>query len=104
MTEGKSDKFRKSGQETRDIDPHSQKPEISPAQGSKKETRYQSTFMDVPKAAKLSGFSPRKFRRFIANGEISVINFGTLNDPRHKILTADFYEWLASRKRKEKEK
>ena len=49
------------------------------------------TFMDVPTAAKLAGFSIRHFRRIIEEDDIPIMQIGR----KFFIVAAKFEEWQA---------
>ncbi len=54
------------------------------------------TFLDIPNAAGLAGFSVRHFRRIIEDDSLRIIPIGR----KFFILGADFERWLAARKLK----
>jgi hypothetical protein len=54
------------------------------------------TFLDIPNAAGLAGFSVRHFRRIIEDESLRIIPIGR----KFFILGADFERWLAARKLK----
>ena len=54
------------------------------------------TFLDIPNAAGLAGFSVRHFRRIIEDERIRIIQIGR----KFFILGADFERWQASKKLK----
>ena len=54
------------------------------------------TFLDIPNAAELAGFSVRHFRRIIEDERIRIIQIGR----KFFILGADFERWLAAQKPK----
>ena len=54
------------------------------------------TFLDIPNAAELAGFSVRHFRRIIENERIRIVQIGR----KFFILVADFERWQASKKSK----
>ena len=54
------------------------------------------TFLDIPNAAELAGFSTRHFRRIIEEERIRIIQIGR----KFFILGADFERWLASKRSK----
>ena len=51
------------------------------------------TFLDIPNAAGLAGFSVRHFRRIIEDQHIRIVQIGR----KFFILGADFERWLASK-------
>ncbi len=61
------------------------------AQQAATETRKR-TFMDVPTAARLAGFSIRHFRRIIEEDEIPIMQIGR----KFFIVAARFEEWQAN--------
>ena len=52
------------------------------------------TFLDIPNAAELAGFSVRHFRRIIEEERIRIVQIGR----KFFILGADFDRWQASKK------
>src|SRR4029079_2629422 len=54
------------------------------------------TFLDIPNAAELAGFSVRHFRRIIEEEQIRIVQIGR----KFFILGADFERWQASKKTK----
>jgi hypothetical protein len=54
------------------------------------------TFMDIPTAAELAGFSIRHFRRIIEEDRIPIIQIGR----KFFILGRDFSNWETSKKSK----
>ena len=52
------------------------------------------TFLDIPNAAELAGFSVRHFRRIIEEERIRIIQIGR----KFFILGADFERWQATKK------
>ena len=54
------------------------------------------TFLDIPNAAGLAGFSVRHFRRIIEEERIRIVQIGR----KFFILGADFERWQASKKPK----
>ena len=52
------------------------------------------TFLDIPNAAGLAGFSVRHFRRIIEEERIRIVPIGR----KFFILGADFERWQASKK------
>ena len=52
------------------------------------------TFLDIPNAAGLAGFSVRHFRRIIEDEQIRIVQIGR----KFFILGADFERWQASKK------
>ena len=54
------------------------------------------TFLDIPNAAELAGFSVRHFRRIIEDERIRIVQIGR----KFFILGADFERWLATKKTK----
>jgi len=59
-------------------------------------TTTKKTFLDIPNAAGLAGFSVRHFRRIIEDERIRVLEIGR----KFFILTADFDKWQMSNQRK----
>lgn len=53
------------------------------------------TFLDIPNAAELAGFSVRHFRRIIEEEQIRIVQIGR----KFFILGADFARWQESKKR-----
>jgi len=51
------------------------------------------TFLDIPNAAQLAGFSVRHFRRIIEDERMKIIQIGR----KFFILGSDFERWLAAR-------
>jgi excisionase family DNA binding protein len=54
------------------------------------------TFLDIPNAAELAGFSVRHFRRIIEEEQIRIVQIGR----KFFILGADFEKWQAAKKAK----
>ena len=54
------------------------------------------TFLDIPNAAQLAGFSVRHFRRIIEDEHIRIVQIGR----KFFILGADFERWQATKKTK----
>ena len=54
------------------------------------------TFLDIPNAAELAGFSVRHFRRIIEEEHIRVVQIGR----KFFILGADFERWQETKQRK----
>ena len=54
------------------------------------------TFLDIPNAAGLAGFSVRHFRRIIEDERIRIVQIGR----KFFILGADFERWASSKKLK----
>ena len=54
------------------------------------------TFLDIPNAAELAGFSVRHFRRIIEEERIRIVQIGR----KFFILGADFERWQASKRPK----
>ena len=54
------------------------------------------TFLDIPNAAEMAGFSVRHFRRIIEDERIRIVQIGR----KFFILGADFERWQASKKPK----
>ena len=54
------------------------------------------TFLDIPNAAGLAGFSVRHFRRIIEEERIRIVQIGR----KFFILGADFERWQAQKKPK----
>ena len=54
------------------------------------------TFLDIPNAAELAGFSVRHFRRIIEDERIRIVQIGR----KFFILGADFDRWQASKRSK----
>ena len=54
------------------------------------------TFLDIPNAAGLAGFSVRHFRRIIEEERIRIVQIGR----KFFILGADFERWQAQKKSK----
>jgi len=54
------------------------------------------TFLDIPNAAELAGFSVRHFRRIIEEERIRIVQIGR----KFFILGADFERWQASKRAK----
>ena len=52
------------------------------------------TFLDIPNAAELAGFSVRHFRRIIEEERIRIVQIGR----KFFILGADFERWQSSKK------
>ena len=52
------------------------------------------TFLDIPNAAELAGFSVRHFRRIIEEERIRIVQIGR----KFFILGADFERWQAAKK------
>lgn len=53
-------------------------------------------FLDIPRAAQLSGFSVRHFRRILEEERIRIIQIGR----KFFIMGADFERWQATNPRK----
>ena len=67
--------------------------------GSMKSTEgitVKRTFLDIPNAAELAGFSVRHFRRIIEEERIRIVQIGR----KFFILGADFERWQAAKKSK----
>ena len=60
------------------------------------ESMTKRTFLDIPNAAELAGFSVRHFRRIIEEERIRIVQIGR----KFFILGADFERWQASKKLK----
>jgi excisionase family DNA binding protein len=54
------------------------------------------TFLDIPNAAELAGFSVRHFRRIIEEERIRIVQIGR----KFFILGADFERWQSTKKLK----
>jgi excisionase family DNA binding protein len=54
------------------------------------------TFLDIPNAAELAGFSVRHFRRIIEDERMRIVQIGR----KFFILGADFERWQATKKLK----
>jgi hypothetical protein len=54
------------------------------------------TFLEIPNAAQLAGFSVRHFRRIIDEEQIQIVQIGR----KFFILNEDFQRWQSARKRK----
>ena len=54
------------------------------------------TFLDIPNAAELAGFSVRHFRRIIEEERIRIVQIGR----KFFILGADFERWQADKRMK----
>lgn len=54
------------------------------------------TFLDIPNAAGIAGFSVRHFRRIIEDEQIRIVQIGR----KFFILGADFERWQATNTRK----
>jgi hypothetical protein len=52
------------------------------------------TFLDIPNAAELAGFSVRHFRRIIEEEQIRIVQIGR----KFFILGADFERWQLSKR------
>lgn len=52
------------------------------------------TFLDIPNAAELAGFSVRHFRRIIEDERIRIVQIGR----KFFILGADFERWQATKR------
>ena len=52
------------------------------------------TFLDIPNAAELAGFSVRHFRRIIEEERIRIVQIGR----KFFILGADFERWQSAKK------
>jgi excisionase family DNA binding protein len=63
---------------------------------STEECTIKRTFLDIPNAAELAGFSVRHFRRIIEEERIRIVQIGR----KFFILGADFERWQASKKMK----
>ena len=59
-------------------------------------TTVRRTFLDIPNAAELAGFSVRHFRRIIEEERIRIVQIGR----KFFILGADFERWQAGKKAK----
>ena len=64
--------------------------------GSTDESTTKRTFLDIPNAAELAGFSVRHFRRIIEDERIRIVQIGR----KFFILGADFERWQSSKKLK----
>jgi excisionase family DNA binding protein len=60
------------------------------------EGKAKRTFLNIPNAAELAGFSARHFRRIIEDERIRIVQIGR----KFFILGADFERWQASKKPK----
>jgi len=58
------------------------------------ESSVKRTFLDIPNAAGLAGFSVRHFRRIIEEERIRIIQIGR----KFFILGADFERWQSAKK------
>ncbi len=54
------------------------------------------TFLDIPNAAELAGFSVRHFRRIIEEERIRIVQIGR----KFFIMGSDFERWQANKKSK----
>ena len=54
------------------------------------------TFLDIPNAAEMAGFSVRHFRRIIEDERIRIVQIGR----KFFILGADFERWQATKRQK----
>ena len=54
------------------------------------------TFLDIPNAAEIAGFSVRHFRRIIEDERIRIVQIGR----KFFILGADFERWQTTKKMK----
>lgn len=54
------------------------------------------TFLDIPNAAELAGFSVRHFRRIIEDERIRIVQIGR----KFFILGSDFERWQATKRSK----
>ena len=54
------------------------------------------TFLDIPNAAEMAGFSVRHFRRIIEEEQIRIVQIGR----KFFILGADFERWQAAKRNK----
>ena len=54
------------------------------------------TFLDIPNAAEMAGFSVRHFRRIIEEERIRIVQIGR----KFFILGADFERWQSAKKAK----
>jgi len=54
------------------------------------------TFLDIPNAAELAGFSVRHFRRIIEDERIRIVQIGR----KFFILGADFERWQMTKRQK----
>jgi excisionase family DNA binding protein len=61
---------------------------------SSTEVTTKRTFLDIPNAAELAGFSVRHFRRIIEEERIRIVQIGR----KFFILGADFERWQLSKK------
>ena len=61
---------------------------------STEEATTKRTFLDIPNAAELAGFSVRHFRRIIEEERIRIVQIGR----KFFILGADFERWQSSKK------
>jgi hypothetical protein len=59
-------------------------------------TGVKKTFLDIPNAAQLAGFSVRHFRRIIEDERIRIVQIGR----KFFILGADFERWQAEKRAK----
>jgi hypothetical protein len=59
-------------------------------------TVVKRTFLDIPNAAEMAGFSVRHFRRIIEEERIRIVQIGR----KFFILGADFERWQSSKKLK----
>jgi hypothetical protein len=60
------------------------------------EITMKRTFLDIPNAAELAGFSVRHFRRIIEEEQIRIVQIGR----KFFILGADFERWQSSKRPK----
>ena len=54
------------------------------------------TFLEIPNAAQMAGFSVRHFRRIIDEEQIQIVQIGR----KFFILNKDFQRWQSERRRK----
>jgi len=54
------------------------------------------TFLDIPNAAEMAGFSVRHFRRIIEDEQIRIVQIGR----KFFILAVDFERWQQTKKQK----
>jgi len=64
-----------------------------PIEGSSQRTK---TFLDIPTAAEMAGFSIRHFRRIIEEDQIPIVQIGR----KFFILGRDFITWESSKRAK----
>jgi hypothetical protein len=60
------------------------------------EVLVKKTFLEIPNAAQMAGFSVRHFRRIIDEEQIQIVQIGR----KFFILNKDFQRWQSARKRK----